>query len=70
MASIIINWPGLVKLNDPAGELSSNYATQKKKNMYVDVDVPVAVAVVVVVFAIGAAKSQIWDAISKVKRRE
>lgn len=26
MASIIINWPGLVKLNDPAGELSANYA--------------------------------------------
>lgn len=44
---------GLVKLNDPAGELSANYAQQRKK--YVAV-------------AIGAANSQIWDAIRKKKQ--
>lgn len=47
---------GLVKLNDPAGELSANYALQRqqqKKDVYV---------------AIGAAEFRIWDAIRASKQ--
>lgn len=49
---------GLVKLNDPAGELSANYALQRqqqKKDVYV---------------AIGAAEFRIWDAIRASKQAE
>lgn len=45
---------GLVKLNDPAGELSANYALQRQKNVYV---------------AIGAAEFRIWDAIRASKKQ-